>query len=85
LQSNSDEESRLRDVITFEYPAHMPEFSIAQHTGLRPSEQYSLTWVQVDLGRRFVTIPKSENGKVRHSPLNSAALAAFQELFSRSR
>lgn len=85
LQSHSDEESRLRAVISFEYPTHMPEFDIAQHTGMRPSEQYGLAWDRVDLVRRFVTIPKSKNGKMRHIPLNSVALAAFQELFSRSR
>jgi len=85
LQSHSDEESRLRAVIGFKYPTHMPEFDIAQHTGMRPSEQYGLAWDRVDLVRRFVTIPKSKNGKMRHIPLNSVALAAFQELFSRSR
>jgi site-specific recombinase XerD len=63
----------------------MPEFDIAQHTGMRPSEQYGLTWDRVDLVRHFVTIPKSKNDKMRHIPLNSVALAAFQELFSRSR
>jgi integrase len=63
----------------------MPELDIAQHTGMRPSEQYSLVWDRVDLVCLFLTIPKSKNGKMRHIPLNSVALAAFQELFSRSR
>src|SRR5439155_16014389 len=54
------------------------------HTGMRPSEQYALAWDRIDLVRRFVTIPKSKNGKLRHIPLNSTALAAFQALFSRS-
>jgi site-specific recombinase XerD len=85
LQPCSDEESRLRTVIASEYPTHMPEFEIAQHTGMRPSEQYGLVWDRVDLVRRLVTIPKSKNGKMRHVPMNSVALAAFRALFSRSR
>jgi integrase len=84
LRPHSDEESRLRAVIASEYPTHMPELEIAQHTGMRPSEQYGLVWDRVDLVRLFVTIPESKNGKMRHIPLNSTALAAFQELFSRS-
>jgi integrase len=34
--------------------------------------------------RRLVTIPRSKNGITGHVPLNSVALAAFQELFGRS-
>ena len=37
-----------------------------------------------DLVRKVITIPKSKNGNTRHLPLNSIALAAFQELFARS-
>ena len=66
------------------YPYHMPEFEIALHTGMRPSEQYALIWSRVDLVRKLITIPKSKNGNTRHLPLNSIALAAFQELFARS-
>jgi integrase len=84
LKSHGDEESRLRAVIARKHVAHMPEFDIALHTGMRPSEQYGLTWDRVDLGRKLVTIPKSKNGNTRHIPLNSVALAAFQELFCRS-
>jgi site-specific recombinase XerD len=84
-QHSPDEESRLRAAIKADAAVHMAEFEIALHTGMRPSEQYGLTWDRVDLIRRFVTIPKSKNGKMRHVPLNSAALAAFQLLFLRSR
>jgi integrase len=85
LKPCADEESRLRAVIAKEYPAHMPEFDIALHTGMRPSEQFGLTWDRVDLVRKLVTIPKSKNGNTRHIPLNSVALGAFQQLFGRSR
>lgn len=84
LNPFTDEESRLRAVIQAKFPSHMPEFAVALHTGMRPSEQYGLTWDRVDLVRRLVTIPNSKNGRTRHIPLNSVALAAFQELFGRS-
>ena len=84
LKGCTDEESRLRAVIGKRYPAHLPEFEIAFNTGMRPSEQYRLTCDRVDLERRFITIPKSKNGKTRHIPLNSAAVAAFKLLQLRS-
>jgi hypothetical protein len=34
--------------------------------------------------RKLVTINKGKNGKMRQIPLNSIALAVFQELFGRS-
>jgi integrase len=75
----------LRAVILADDPAHIPEFEIALHSGMRPSEQYGLIWSRVDLVRKLITIPKSKNGNTRHIPLNSVAQAAFQELFARSR
>ena len=84
LRAYSEEESRLRAVIFRNYPEHMPEFEIALHTGMRPSEQYGLVWTRVDLVRKLITIPKSKNGKTRHVSLNSVALAAFKALQQRS-
>jgi len=84
LKPHTDEETRLRAVIVAHYLGHMPEFEIALHTGMRPSEQYGLVWGRVDLTRKLVTIPKSKNGKTRHIPLNSVAVAAFQTLQRRS-
>jgi integrase len=71
-------------VIEKNYADHMPEFDIALHTGMRPSEQYGLEWNRVDLTRNLITIPKSKNGATRHIPLNSVARAAFQELHKRT-
>lgn len=84
LKVHTEEEARLRAVILGNYPAHMPEFEIALNTGMRPSEQYSLVWPQVDLIRKVVTIPKSKNGKTRHIPLNSVVIATFKVLQQRS-
>ena len=42
IKAHSDEESRLRAVILKKYAEHLPEFEIALHTGMRPSEQYGL-------------------------------------------
>ena len=41
-------------------------------------------WDRVDLDRLIVTIPNSKNGKTRHIPLNSTAVAAFKVLRQRS-
>jgi len=84
LNDCPDEESRLRAVITKNYPEHLPEFDIALNTGIRPSEQYGLTRDRVDLTRKIITIPKSKNGTTRHIPLNSLAVAAFKALQQRS-
>ncbi|PYX51276.1 MAG: hypothetical protein DMG76_32605 [Acidobacteria bacterium] len=65
------EEKRLRAAIEVKYASHHPEFEIALHTGMRPSEQYGLTWDRVDLHGRRVTIPRSKSGQPRHIALNS--------------
>jgi integrase len=80
LKPYTDEEGRLRATILAKYPKHIPEFDIAMHSGMRPSEQYGLLWSRVDLVRKLVTIPTSKNGKTRHVSLNSVACAAFKEL-----
>lgn len=82
LKALNDEESRLRAVLANDYSWHMPEFEIALHTGMRPSEMYALTWDRVDLGLRQITILFSKTGKTRYIPLNAAALAAFRLLYN---
>lgn len=84
LEGCLDEEMRLRAVITKNCPEHLQEFEIALNSGMRPSEQYGLTWDRVDLTRKIVTIPKSKNGRTRYIPLNSVAIAAFKTLKQRS-
>jgi integrase len=84
LTVHRSEEARLRAVIEAKYDLHMPEFIVALHTGMRPTEQYSLEWDRIDLVRRLVSIPKSKNGKARNIRLNSEALAAFKVLAQRA-
>jgi integrase len=81
LKPCTDEETRFRAVIRKRFPTHMHEFDVALHTGMRPSEQYNLTWDRVDLVRKLITLPKTKNGKTRHIPLNSIVAAIFQGLF----
>ncbi len=81
---SDEEEERLRFVIARSFPEHMPEFDFALNTGLRRGKQYGLTWECVDLGRRVVAIPRSKNGRLRHVPVNTVALAALEELRWRS-
>jgi site-specific recombinase XerD len=71
------EEDKLRKVITEEWAEHMPELDLALHTGMRLGEQYGLTWDNVNLAGRLLTIPRTKNGERRHVRLNSVAVAAL--------
>jgi len=76
---SDEEELGVRQVIAADYPVRfLNEFEIALHTGMRRSEQFSLTWNQVDLKGKRVHLLKTKNGSGRVIPLNSAALAAFK-------
>jgi site-specific recombinase XerD len=78
--SNAEEE-KLRQRIADRYPARIPEFDIALHTGMRRSEQYGLTWECVDLDKRILTIPRSKHGGTRYVFLNDTAVAAMQVMW----
>jgi site-specific recombinase XerD len=77
------EEARLRASIDARYPEHMPELELALNTGLRLSEMYGLTWENVNVSRRVLTIPRSKNGETRHVPLNATAVTVLLELLKR--
>jgi site-specific recombinase XerD len=72
-----DEDVKLRKVIAEEWTEHMPELDLAVHTGMRLGEMYGLTWDNVNLTGRILTIPRSKNGERRHVRLNSVAVAAL--------
>ena len=80
-----EEEKRLRSIIVVRWADHLPELDIALHTGMRRSEQYSLTWAGVDFLNRVVTVRPTKNGEVRHIKLNQIALRAFQTLYARTK
>jgi integrase len=65
-------------------PEHIPELDLALHTGMHLGEMYSLTWENVNMLRKVLTIPRSKNGDTRHVPLNATALSALAEPRKRS-
>lgn len=76
----AEEEVALRAVIRAKYLHHEPELDFALNTGLRMSEQYGLTWDDIDLEQRVATIRQSKNGAGRHIFLNDAAISALRTL-----
>lgn len=80
---SAEEEARIVAAIQDRYPAELPAFLLALHTGMRRSEQYRLTWDCVDFERRQVTIPKTKNGSIRYLPLDDTAMAALLQLRDR--
>ena len=76
-----EEEKALRAVID---PAHLPELDIALGTGMRLSEQFELTWDQVDFIRHELRLSKTKNFSGRSIPMNANVVAAFKDLKARS-
>ena len=78
------EEVRLRKAIGENFASRIVDLEIALNTGIRQSEQYRLTWKNVDLVARRITLRKTKNGSTRHVPLNQTAWTAFQLLWDTS-
>jgi integrase len=89
------EEDRLRAAIAELYPAKMPEFDLALHTGVRKSNLYGtrgskrrkmepLQWDAVNLDWKILTLPRSKAGFAYSVPLNSVAVDALKVLRERS-
>ena len=76
-----EEEKALRAVIA---PVHLPELDIALGTGMRLSEQFELTWDQVDFVRHEVRLSRTKNFSGRSIPMNATVEAAFKEIKSRA-
>jgi integrase len=74
------EEKRLRVVVAKLYPHRMPDLTIALGTGMRLSEQFSLTWDQIDFDRSEINLDRSKNGSGRSIPMNKAVRSSFAEL-----
>ncbi len=75
-----DEEKRLRKAITKQFTEHLPELSVSLGTGMRLSEQYSLTWEQIDFAGKEINLEQTKNRSARTIPMNSDVLQAFEIL-----
>jgi site-specific recombinase XerD len=75
------EEKSLRAVMD---PVHLPELDISLGTGMRLSEQFELTWEQVDFIRHEVRLSKTKNFSGRSIPMNRTVEAAFKKIKSRA-
>ena len=84
------EYKKLSETIRHDYPDQHSAFVVSVFTGMRWSEQFGLTWAQVNLKRKVIHLweTKDPTGKVqvrsRNVPLNSTALAAMKEQFGRA-
>lgn len=74
-----DEEKRLRAALK-DRPFSIPQLDVALHTGMRKSEQFSVTWDQVDFTQKYIHLSTTKNGSDRYVSLNSEALRALQGL-----
>ncbi len=76
-----EEEERL---LAEAYPGLKPELITALNTGMRLGELLSLTWADVDLSRRLITVRHTKNGRVRRLPINDGLLEALKALHRKS-
>jgi site-specific recombinase XerD len=74
-----EEEVRLRLALKSR-PYSIPQLDIALHTGMRKSEQFSVTWDQVDFTQKFLHLSATKNGSDRYVSLNSEAIRALNSL-----
>jgi integrase len=75
-----DEEKKLRETIRSNpvWAEHEPELDLALNSGLRRGSMYrDLTWENVDLVGRTLTIPRTKNGEPITLPLNADAMQAL--------
>lgn len=78
------EELALRRVIVRRFPEHEAELTISLGTGMRLSEQYTLTWKSIDFTRREINLDRTKNGSPRMIPMNDAVVKAMEEFAGRS-
>ncbi|HEY4357967.1 MAG TPA: site-specific integrase, partial [Acidobacteriaceae bacterium] len=79
-----EEYDTLHAAIQARFPEHLAEFIVSVNTGMRLSEQYSLTWGQVHLDRRTIDLTKTKNGSARTVHLNADSVAALKTLHKKT-
>ena len=75
-----DEEKRMVDTILENCPTQLPAFTVALHTGMRQSEQFSLEWREVDFERRKIFLDKTKNGSDREVPMSKTCFQLLTDL-----
>jgi integrase len=75
-----DEEVRLRRVMAKKYACHIPALDVAMYSGMRLTEQFTLTWENVDLKRKEITLDETKNGSSRVVRIHPKCAAAFKAL-----
>lgn len=78
-----EEEDLIRSIILKRSPMHEPAFTFALETGMRLTEQHSMTWDQVDLERRQVFLDRTKNGDSRVVILSDGAINALDTVLVR--
>jgi integrase len=76
---SADEESRLleaADRMTAS-PYLKPVILVALHTGMRQGEILGMTWDNVDLERRIITVPITKSGEMKQVRMNSTVKDAL--------
>lgn len=79
------EEASLRDAIRIRFPEHQAELTISLGTGMRLSEQYTLTWKNIDFVRREINLDRTKNGSPRMIPMNDSVMNAMEEFTHRAK
>lgn len=77
---HEEEEQRLRHVIAVNRPHCMAQLDVALHTGMRRSEQFSVSWDQVDFEQGHIFLEKTKNGSSRYVQLNETCLTTLRGL-----
>ncbi|MGB6687252.1 MAG: site-specific integrase [Terracidiphilus sp.] len=73
----------LRGRINDDGISALAQFDVALNTGMRRSEQFSVTMDQVNEKSKTIYLEKTKNGSDRHVKLNSEALRVIGELKAR--
>ena len=79
----ADEETRLRAAIEQRCRGHLPALVFALHTGLRKSEQFTLTWSDIDFDRRVIIVPHPKNDRSREVTMSETCLSVLKDLHAK--